>query len=230
MRTTDHRSLALLPHSSTYTGVLATVRRFPALQYAYWCACCSLRLIAAFSMHQYAYWCAAASLVLWQPYAALLALDPQPECMCAHRHHASRECTLPHSMLPTQRMPDSYRNRDFTWSSETQCYSMESGNTRKSRMSSGYSFTDSLDLLGWRRNFPPLDCVNQSTTQYHSHTTTPIQPHQHTTTTRTTQPPTPSNPRRTSCQRLSLNRSQYGGCSTKYDTSAYIQVVCRWFR
>ena len=36
--------------------------------------------------------------------------------------------------------------------------------------------------------------------------------------------------RRTSCLRLSLNRSQYGGCSTKYDTSAYIQVVCRWFR
>jgi hypothetical protein len=36
--------------------------------------------------------------------------------------------------------------------------------------------------------------------------------------------------RRTSCLRLSLNRSRYGGRSTKYDTSAYIQVVCRWFR
>jgi hypothetical protein len=37
-------------------------------------------------------------------------------------------------------------------------------------------------------------------------------------------------PRRTSCLRLSLNRSQYGGCSTKYDTSAFTQVVCMWFR
>ena len=30
-------------------------------------------------------------------------------------------------------------------------------------------------------------------------------------------------------QRLSLNRSQYGGCSTKYNTSAGIQVVYRRF-
>jgi hypothetical protein len=32
----------------------------------------------------------------------------------------------------------------------------------------------------------------------------------------------------TSCQGLSLNRSQYGGCSTKYNTPAGTQVVYRW--
>jgi hypothetical protein len=36
-------------------------------------------------------------------------------------------------------------------------------------------------------------------------------------------------PERTASQGLSLNRSQYGGCSTKYNTPAGTQVVCRRF-
>jgi hypothetical protein len=41
-------------------------------------------------------------------------------------------------------------------------------------------------------------------------------------------PRTPRPPR-TASQGLSLNRSQYGGCSTKHNTPAGIQVVCRRF-
>jgi hypothetical protein len=41
--------------------------------------------------------------------------------------------------------------------------------------------------------------------------------------------PVPLPPERTASQGLSLNRSQYGGCSTKYNTPAGTQVVCRRF-
>jgi hypothetical protein len=37
-------------------------------------------------------------------------------------------------------------------------------------------------------------------------------------------------PPRTSCLKLSLIRSRYGGRSTNYDTSTYMKVVCRRFR
>lgn len=42
-------------------------------------------------------------------------------------------------------------------------------------------------------------------------------------------PPVPLRRRRTASQGLSLNRSQYGGCSTKYNTPAGTQVVYRRF-
>lgn len=42
-------------------------------------------------------------------------------------------------------------------------------------------------------------------------------------------PPVHLPPERTASQGLSLNRSQYGGCSTKYNTPAGTQVVYRRF-
>jgi hypothetical protein len=42
-------------------------------------------------------------------------------------------------------------------------------------------------------------------------------------------PPVRPQPKRTASQGLSLNRSQYGGCSTKYNTPAGTQVVYRRF-
>lgn len=41
--------------------------------------------------------------------------------------------------------------------------------------------------------------------------------------------PIPLPPGGTASRGLSLNRSQYGGCSTKYNTPAGTQVVCRRF-
>jgi hypothetical protein len=45
----------------------------------------------------------------------------------------------------------------------------------------------------------------------------------------TVSPPVHLLPKRTASQGLSLNRSQYGGCSTKYNTPAGNQVVYRRF-
>ena len=42
-------------------------------------------------------------------------------------------------------------------------------------------------------------------------------------------PPCPPHREGTASRGLSLNRSQYGGCSTKYNTPTGIQVVCRRF-
>ena len=47
--------------------------------------------------------------------------------------------------------------------------------------------------------------------------------------TRLVPPPYLRQARRTASQGLSLNRSQYGGCSTKYNTPAGTQVVYRRF-
>jgi hypothetical protein len=46
---------------------------------------------------------------------------------------------------------------------------------------------------------------------------------------RSVSPPVHLPPERTASQGLSLNRSQYGGCSTKYNTPAGTQVVYRRF-
>lgn len=48
-------------------------------------------------------------------------------------------------------------------------------------------------------------------------------------TARSDAPPVLPQPKRTASQGLSLNRSQYGGCSTKYNTPAGTQVVYRRF-